>query len=66
MPPTTEPVLSVSKGSGHGFDPGALPGTALEFLTERHLASLTTLRADGSPHVVPVGFTYDPRPGWRG
>ena len=32
---------------------------ALAFLAERHLASLTTLRADGSPHVVPVGFTYD-------
>ena len=29
-------------------------------LTERHLATLTTLRADGSPHVVPVGVTYDP------
>lgn len=29
------------------------------FLTERHLATLTTERADGSPHVVPVGFTYD-------
>ena len=33
---------------------------ALTFLAERHLATLTTLRADGSPHVVPVGFTYDP------
>ena len=32
----------------------------LTFLTERHLATLTTLRADGSPHVVPVGFTYEP------
>ena len=32
----------------------------LAFLTERHLATLTTLRTDGSPHVVPVGFTYDP------
>jgi PPOX class probable F420-dependent enzyme len=31
----------------------------LAFLTERHLATLTTLRADGSPHVVPVGVTYD-------
>ena len=31
----------------------------LQFLTERHLATLTTLRADGSPHVVPVGVTYD-------
>lgn len=32
----------------------------LAFLTERHLATLTTLRADGAPHVVPVGFTYEP------
>lgn len=29
------------------------------FLRERHLATLTTLRRDGSPHVVPVGFSYD-------
>ena len=29
------------------------------FLAERHLATLTTLRVDGSPHVVPVGFSYD-------
>jgi PPOX class probable F420-dependent enzyme len=29
------------------------------FLTERHLASLTTLRPDGSPHVVAVAFTWD-------
>ena len=34
------------------------PGV-LEFLTERHLASLTTLRRDGSPHVIAVGFTFD-------
>ena len=33
------------------------------FVTERHLATLTTLRADGSPHVVPVGFTWDPEAG---
>lgn len=31
----------------------------LAFVRERHLATLTTLRADGSPHVVPVGFSYD-------
>jgi PPOX class probable F420-dependent enzyme len=31
-----------------------------EFWTERHLCTLTTLRADGSPHVVPVGATFDP------
>ena len=29
------------------------------FVTERHLATLTTLRPDGTPHVVPVGFTWD-------
>ena len=33
--------------------------SALAFLAERHLASLTTLRPDGTPHVVPVGFSYD-------
>ena len=38
-----------------------LTGDALSFLTERHLAMLTTLRADNSPHVVAVGFTFDPR-----
>lgn len=32
----------------------------LAFLAERHLATLTTLRPDGSPHVAPVGFSYDP------
>lgn len=31
----------------------------LAFLRERHLATLTTSRRDGSPHVVPVGFGYD-------
>lgn len=30
------------------------------FLAEPHLATLTTLRPDGSPHVVPVGFSYSP------
>jgi hypothetical protein len=39
-----------------------LSAAAREFLAERHLATLTTLRADGSPHVVPVGFTYDVEP----
>nr|WP_269329658.1 TIGR03618 family F420-dependent PPOX class oxidoreductase [Kineosporia babensis] len=36
-----------------------MPDGALPLLTERHLATLTTLRADGSPHVTPVGFTWD-------
>ena len=42
------------------LDPAALPAAVLAFLVERHLATLTTLRADGTPHVVPVGFTFDP------
>jgi F420H(2)-dependent biliverdin reductase len=40
--------------------PHDLSPDTLEFLAERHLATLTTLRPDGTPHVVPVGFTYDP------
>jgi len=40
--------------------PAELSAAALEFVTVRHLATLTTLRPDGSPHVVPVGFTWDP------
>ncbi|MFP5486841.1 MAG: pyridoxamine 5'-phosphate oxidase family protein [Acidimicrobiia bacterium] len=42
------------------LDPDRLDGDVLEFLRERHLATLTTTRADGSPHVVPVGFAYSP------
>ncbi|MFD3718466.1 pyridoxamine 5'-phosphate oxidase family protein [Streptomyces sp. NPDC058674] len=32
----------------------------LAFWQERHVCTLTTHRPDGSPHVVPVGVTYDP------
>lgn len=38
-------------------------GALHEFWTERHLCTLTTLRADGSPHVVAVGATLDPSAG---
>lgn len=38
-------------------DPGE---DVLQFLTDRHLATLTTMRANGSPHVVAVGFSYEP------
>lgn len=31
----------------------------LEFWTERHLCTLSTVRPDGTPHVVPVGATLD-------
>lgn len=33
------------------------------FVTERHLATLTTTRGDGTPHLVPVAFTWDPDQG---
>lgn len=35
----------------------------LGFWRERHLCTLTTLRPNGTPHVVPVGVTYDPEAG---
>lgn len=41
------------------LDPAALPDEVLAFLRERHLGTLTTLRRDGSPHVVAVGFMFD-------
>lgn len=40
----------------------ALDGVSDEFRgfwTERHLCVLVTLRADGTPHAVPVGVTLD-------
>ena len=42
------------------LDPRDLPDDVAAFLAERHLATLTTLRPDGTPHVVAVGFTWDP------
>ncbi|MFI9205770.1 pyridoxamine 5'-phosphate oxidase family protein [Streptomyces sp. NPDC053048] len=35
----------------------------LAFWRERHICTLTTPRPDGSPHVVPVGVTFDPEAG---
>lgn len=43
--------------------PSDLGAGELLFLTERHLATLTTLRTDGTPHLVPVGVTFDPATG---
>ena len=36
-----------------------VPADLLAFWRERHLCTLTTLRPDGRPHVVPVGATLD-------
>ncbi|MEM7323938.1 MAG: TIGR03618 family F420-dependent PPOX class oxidoreductase [Actinomycetota bacterium] len=42
------------------FDLDDLSPDVFRFLDERHLATLTTLRADGGPQVTPVGVTYEP------
>lgn len=41
--------------------PADLSAEALTFLTDRHLGTLATVRTDGTPHVVAVGFTFDPQ-----
>ena len=38
---------------------GEFPQALLDFWTERRLCTLTTLRSDGRPHVVPVGVVLD-------
>lgn len=38
---------------------GDFPQPLLDFWTERHLCTLTTLRPDGRLHVVPVGVALD-------
>lgn len=42
------------------FDLDNLPPEVLTFFEERHLATLTLTRPDGSPQVTPVGVTYEP------
>ncbi len=36
-----------------------LSADGLQFVTDYHLATLSTLSADGTIHAVPVGFTYE-------
>lgn len=36
-----------------------LAGEHLEFWRERHLCTVTTIRRNGSPHVVPMGVMVD-------
>lgn len=40
-----------------GWD--AFPAQLLDFWTERHLCTLTSVRSDGRPHAVPVGVVLD-------
>jgi F420H(2)-dependent biliverdin reductase len=47
-------------------EPASWPGRSEEwraFWSERHLCTLTTLRSDGTPHVVPVGVALDDEQG---
>lgn len=39
--------------------PNELTESELQFLEERHLATLTTIRSNGSPHVVAIAFGFD-------
>jgi PPOX class probable F420-dependent enzyme len=39
--------------------PAELTGSEIEFLSERHVGTLTTVRVDGKPHVVAIAFGYD-------
>lgn len=45
------------------IDPRNPDAPYLAFWRERHVCTLTTPRPDGTPHVVPVGVTYDPEGG---
>jgi pyridoxamine 5'-phosphate oxidase family protein len=37
----------------------AFTNSELHYMSERRLARLATVGPDGTPHVVPVGFTYN-------
>lgn len=44
-------------------DEPQLPPEGAEFWEERRICFLTTLRPDGTPHLVPVGATFDAETG---
>jgi F420H(2)-dependent biliverdin reductase len=43
----------------HALDPASASPQFVQFWTERRLATLVTVRRDGTPHAVPVGVTLD-------
>ncbi|WP_329571386.1 pyridoxamine 5'-phosphate oxidase family protein [Kitasatospora sp. NBC_01266] len=66
--PETAPdaAADATAPAGAPADAATVPVLSAEFLAfwaERHICTLTTLRPDGTPHVVPVGATYDPATG---
>lgn len=67
-PPQTRTAEPAARSrTAEPAEPAAASRTAeqrpgyLAFWREHHLCTLTTHRADGTPHVVPVGVTYDPQ-----
>jgi PPOX class probable F420-dependent enzyme len=52
--------IRIGEAGDMGFDPAALPDDALNFLNERWLATLTTMRPNDTPHVVAVAFSFEP------
>lgn len=59
-PTAPAPPERLGYGSPIVIDPTDPGDAVLGFLTEPHLATLSTVRSDGRLHSVPVGFTYDP------
>jgi PPOX class probable F420-dependent enzyme len=51
-------VATIGRVPAIAFSPGLV-----DFWSERHLCTLATVRADGTPHVTPVGVTLDPDKG---
>tara|TARA_B110000438_G_C15799954_1_gene644633 strand:+ start:1497 stop:1907 length:411 start_codon:yes stop_codon:yes gene_type:complete len=41
------------------FSPEYINESLYEFVTERHLGTLTLVRSDGRPHSTPIGFMWD-------
>ncbi|MDP9093876.1 MAG: pyridoxamine 5'-phosphate oxidase family protein [Actinomycetota bacterium] len=44
----------------HGVPLAQLSPAGLAFVAERHLGTFASVRPDGTLHVTPVGFTWDP------
>ncbi|GAA0578236.1 pyridoxamine 5'-phosphate oxidase family protein [Streptomyces crystallinus] len=63
MTTSTETAAVPASRTRTPVDPRQPDAAYLSFWRERHLCTLTTPRPDGSPHLVPVGVTYDPQEG---
>lgn len=59
-PPESRAAAGTATVPPVSFDLDKLPAEVIRFLTDHHLATLTTQGEDGSPQVTPVGLTYDP------